>query len=299
MSGLLGQVLRNRKALAGLILLAALILIAVCAPLLTDYLPLRRIGLPHQAPGADHWFGTTRLGQDVFAQVIYGARTSLAVGFAAGLVICTIGTIAGLLAGFYGGKVDAAVNLAANTVLVIPNLPLLLVLAAFIGQAGPLVTVIILSATSWGWGARITRAQAMTVREKEFIQASEIGGEARWRIMFGEMLPNLASIVTINFIGSVIYAVVTEATLEFLGLGDPQTVSWGMILYNAQNTSALTVGAWWEVFAPCIGLALLGAALSLINNAVDEVSNPRLRTGRAYARWQLRMRALGALGGKS
>jgi len=286
MQELVGQTLRNRKALVGLVLLALIVLAAVLAPLLTAYQPLQRIGLPHQAPSAQHLLGTTRLGQDVFAQLLYGARTSLLVGFAAGILITVVGTVAGLAGGYCGGKIDAAVNVAANTVLVVPNLPLLLVLAAFIGQAGPLVIVLILSATSWAWGARVTRAQTLAIRTKEFIQASEIGGEARWRIVFVEILPNLASIVMINLIGSVIFAVVTEATLEFLGLGNPQTVSWGMILYNAQNTSALTVGAWWEVLAPCIGLAILGTALSLINNAIDEVSNPRLRAGLAFRRWK-------------
>jgi peptide/nickel transport system permease protein len=290
MQSFVGQILRNRKAAVGLVLLTLIVLAAAFAPLLTEYEPLRRIGLPHQAPSAKHWLGTTRLGQDVFAQVLYGARTSLMVGFAAGMLITVIGTVAGLAGGYFGGKVDAAINVATNTVLVVPNLPLLLVLSAFIGQAGPLVIVLILSATSWAWGARVTRAQTLSVRTKEFIQAAEIGGEARWRIVFVEILPNLASIVMINLIGSVIFAVVTEATLEFLGLGNPQTVSWGMILYNAQNTSALTVGAWWEVLAPCIGLALLGTALSLINNAIDEVSNPRLRAGLAFRRWKLRLR---------
>jgi peptide/nickel transport system permease protein len=286
MQGLIGQTLRNRKAAVGLVLLAVIVLAAILAPLLTDYAPLQRIGRPHQAPSAEHWLGTTRLGQDVFSQLLYGARTSLLVGFAAGILITVVGTVAGLAGGYCGGKVDAAINVATNTVLVVPNLPLLLVLSAFIGQAGPLVIVLILSATSWAWGARVTRAQTLAIRTKEFIQASEIGGESRWRIVFVEILPNLASIVMINLIGSVIFAVVTEATLEFLGLGNPQTVSWGMILYNAQNTSALTVGAWWEVLAPCIGLAILGTALSLINNAIDEVSNPRLRAGLAFRRWK-------------
>ena len=271
-------------------MLTLIVLAAVFAPVLTEYEPLRRIGLPHQAPSAAHWLGTTRLGQDVFSQLLYGARTSLLVGFAAGILITVIGTVTGLAGGYLGGKVDAAVNVAANTVLVVPNLPLLLVLAAFIGQAGPMVIVLILSATSWAWGCRVTRAQTLAIRTKEFIQASEIGGESRWRIVFVEILPNLASIVMINLIGSIIFAVVTEATLEFLGLGNPQTVSWGMILYNAQNTSALTVGAWWEVLAPCLGLALLGTALSLVNNAIDEVSNPRLRAGLALRRWKLRQR---------
>jgi peptide/nickel transport system permease protein len=132
----------------------------------------------------------------------------------------------------------------------------------------------------------VTRAQTFSLREKEFVRSAEMIGEPRWRIMLVELLPNLVSIVGINFIGSVIYAVITEATLEFLGLGDPQTISWGMMLYNAQNASAMVVGAWWEILAPCAALALLGAGLSLMNFAIDEIANPQLRIGRSMARWK-------------
>jgi peptide/nickel transport system permease protein len=110
-------------------------------------------------------------------------------------------------------------------------------------------------------------------------------GEPGWRIMAFEIFPNLVSIVGINFIGSVLFAVITEATLEFLGLGDPNTVSWGIMLYNAQNASALSVGAWWDVLTPCMALAVLGLGLALINFAIDEIANPRLRTGGMLARW--------------
>ncbi|KGM35361.1 ABC transporter permease [Inquilinus limosus] len=278
--------LSNRKAAIGLFIVAALVVMALIAPLLTDYNPSRRVGRPHEEPSATHVLGTTRNGYDVFAQLVYGARTSLAVGFGAGLLITVIGTAVGIAAGYLGGKVDEALNFATNVVLVIPNLPLLLVLAAFIGQASPLVIALIIGATSWAWGARVTRAQTFALREKEFVRSAEMIGEPRWRIMLFELLPNLVSIVGINFIGSVIYSVITEATLEFLGLGDPQTISWGIMLFNAQNASAMAVGAWWELLAPCAVLALLGAGLSLLNFAIDEVANPQLRIGRSMARWK-------------
>lgn len=278
--------LSNRKAAIGLFIVVALVVMALIAPLLTDYNPSRRVGRPHEEPSATHVMGTTRNGYDVFAQLTYGARTSLAVGFGAGLLITVIGTAVGIAAGYLGGKVDEALNFATNVVLVIPNLPLLLVLAAFIGQASPLVIALIIGATSWAWGARVTRAQTFALREKEFVRSAEMIGEPRWRIMLFELLPNLVSIVGINFIGSVIYSVITEATLEFLGLGDPQTISWGIMLFNAQNASAMAVGAWWELLAPCAVLALLGAGLSLLNFAIDEVANPQLRIGRSMARWK-------------
>lgn len=279
------QFLQNRKALVGVTILAIVILVAIFAPLLTEYLPTKRVGRPHQPPSAEHWLGTTRLGYDVFTRLIYGARVSLAVGFGAGLLITVIGTVLGIIAGYKGGVVDEIITFFTNMILVIPNLPLLLVLAAFIGQASPLVIAIILGFTSWAWGVRVTRSETMSIRQRDFVKSAEMLGEPQWRIMAFEIFPNLISIVGINFIGSVIFAVISEATLEFLGLGDPNTVSWGIMLYNAQNSSALSVGAWWDILTPCVALATLGLGLALINFAIDEIANPRLRSGGMLVRW--------------
>jgi peptide/nickel transport system permease protein len=283
--GLLTQLLRNRKALIGVTILVIVILVAVFAPVLTEYSPTQRVGRPHQPPSAEHWLGTTRLGYDVFTRLLYGARVSLAVGFGAGLLITVIGTVLGIIAGYKSGVIDEVITFFTNMILVIPNLPLLLVLAAFIGQASPLVIAVILGFTSWAWGVRVTRSETLSIRQRDFVKSAEMLGEPGWRIMAFEIFPNLISIVGINFIGSVIFAVITEATLEFLGLGDPNTVSWGIMLYNAQNASALSVGAWWDLLSPCIALATLGLGLALINFAIDEIANPRLRTGGMLARW--------------
>ncbi|ODT65744.1 MAG: peptide ABC transporter permease [Pelagibacterium sp. SCN 63-23] len=279
------QLLSNKKALVGLTLLVLIILIAVFAPFLSEYSPTRRVGRPHQAPSWDHWLGTTRLGHDVFTRLIHGARVSLAVGFGAGLLITIVGTILGILAGYKGGWIDEVINFFTNMVLVVPNLPLLLVLAAFIGQASPLVIAIILGCTSWAWGVRVTRAETLSIRQRDYVKSAEMLGEPSWRIMVFEIFPNLFSIVGINFIGSVIFAVIAEATLGFLGLGDPNSVSWGIMLFNAQNASALSVGAWWDLLSPCFALALLGLSLALLNFAIDEVANPRLRTGGMLKKW--------------
>ena len=287
---LLKQLLHNRKSLIGVTILVVVILVAVFAPLLTEYLPTQRVGRPHQPPSADHLLGTTRLGYDVFTRLIYGARVSLVVGFGAGLLITVIGTVLGIISGYKGGVVDEVITFFTNMILVIPNLPLLLVLAAFIGQASPLVIAIILGFTSWAWGVRVTRSETLSIRQRDFVKSAEMLGEPGWRIMTFEIFPNLISIVGINFIGSVIFAVISEATLEFLGLGDPNTVSWGIMLYNAQNSSALSVGAWWDILTPCLALALLGLGLALINFAIDEIANPRLRTGDILVRWTGRIR---------
>jgi peptide/nickel transport system permease protein len=270
--------LRNRKALTGLIIVLVYVAVAVFGPLLLNVDPMDRVGRPHQPPSPDELLGTTRMGRDVFAQVIYGTWTSLAVGFFAGTIIVLIGTFLGIAAGYFGGWFDEVITFFTNVVLVIPQLPLLLVIAAFMGQTSPLVIAIIIGLTSWAWGARVTRSQTLTLRNREYILASELTGERPARMIFVELLPNLLSIIGFNFIGSVTYTIITQATLEFLGLGNPMSVSWGTMLYHAQNTSAITIGAWWEVLVPAVAVAGIGVGLSLLNFGVDEISNPRLRT---------------------
>ena len=157
--------IHNRKAMVGALIVAFILAVAIAAPLLTSYDPGARVGRPHQSPSLEHWLGTTRIGQDVFARLIYGARTSLAVGFGAGLLITIVGTALGIIAGYRGGKIDEVISFFTNMVLVVPNLPLLLVLAAFIGQASPWVIALILGCTSWAWGARVTRAETLSVKQ--------------------------------------------------------------------------------------------------------------------------------------
>ena len=270
--------LRNRKAAFGLLIVLAYVLVAVFGPMILGADPMARVGRPHTPPDGEALMGTTRMGRDVFSQLVYGTRTSLAVGFFAGLLVVMIGTVLGIAAGYFGGVIDEIINFCTNVVLVIPQLPLLLVIAAFVGQTSPVVIAIIIGVTSWAWGVRVTRAQTMTLRQREYIQASELIGEPAHRMIFVELLPNLLSIIGFNFIGSVTYTIITQATLEFLGLGNPMSVSWGTMLYHAQNSSAITVGAWWEVLAPAVAVAGIGIGLSLLNFGVDEISNPRLRT---------------------
>lgn len=270
--------LRNRKAAFGLLIVIGYVLVAIFAPVLVGDDPMARVARPHQPPDGELLLGSTRMGRDVFAQLIWGTRTSLLVGFLAGLIVTVIGTLLGVMAGYFGGWIDEVINFLTNVVLVIPQLPLLLVLAAFIGQTSPLSIALIIGLTSWAWGARVTRAQTLTLRRRDYIEASQLIGEPAWRMIVVELMPNLLSIIGFNFIGSVIYTIITQATIEFLGLGNPLSVSWGTMLYNAQNSSAIAIGAWWEVIAPSAAVALIGVGLSLLNFGVDEISNPRLRT---------------------
>ncbi|WP_448953441.1 ABC transporter permease [Labrys neptuniae] len=275
----------QKKAVFGLVIVVLLCLTALFAPVLAPNDPSARVGRPHQPPTAEHVFGTTKMGRDVFSQFVWGARSSLAVGFATGLAITVLGTLLGLIGGYYGGRTDNILDLLTNAVLVIPNIPLLILLASFAGKVGPIAIMSIIALTSWPWGARMTRSQTLALRNREFIVASRMIGEPSWRIVFVEILPNLLPLIALNFVGSIIYAVVAQTTLEYLGFGDPLNVSWGTMLYNAQNSSAIIVGAWWDIATPCIGIMLVGLGLSLINFTFDEIANPQLRSGPALSRW--------------
>jgi peptide/nickel transport system permease protein len=200
----------NRKAVAGLAIVGIFIVVALLAPIIAPSGPNQRVAKPHEPPSAEHVLGSTRMGRDVLAQTIHGTRTSLLVGFVAGLVVTVVGVAVGVTSGYFGGRIDELLNLVTNVVLVIPNLPLMLVLAAFVGEAGPMTIAVIIGLTAWGWGARVTRAQTLSLRQRDYIRASEMLGEPAWRIILVELLPNLVSIIGFNFIGSVLYALITE-----------------------------------------------------------------------------------------
>ncbi len=277
--------LHQKKALAGLVIVVGLCLMALLAPIIAPGSPSARVGRSHQPPTVEHVMGTTKMGRDVYTQFVWGARNSLSVGFATGVAITVLGTVIGLVAGYAGGRTDAILDLATNAVLVIPNLPLLILLASFSGTVGPGIIMAIIALTSWPWGARMTRSQTLTLKERDFITAARMVGEPAWRILFVELVPNLMPLIGINLVGSIIYAIVAQTTLEYLGFGDPLQVSWGTMLYNAQNSSAIILGAWWDIGAPAAGIALTGLGLALINFTFDEVANPQLRSGPALGRW--------------
>ena len=235
------------------------------------------VGRPHEAPTAEHWFGTTRQGQDVFKQVVHGTRTSLAVGFGAGTIIIALCILIGVTAGYVGGLVDEVLSLLMNVFLVLPGLPLVIVVAGWLDQPGPKTIALVLSATSWAYGARVLRSQALVLRNSEFVAAARVAGEPSWRIILFEVLPNMTSLVASSWIGAVIYVIITEATLAFVGLGNPNAVSWGTSLFWAQNNQALLTHAWWTFVPPGLCIALIGFSLTLVNYGIDEITNPRLR----------------------
>jgi peptide/nickel transport system permease protein len=274
----LQAVLRSRKATVGVLIALLLAAVALLAPVIAPGDPSDFVARPHQPPSAEHWFGTTGQGQDVFAQTVWGARSTIAVGVLVGLFTSAIGVLVGIGSGYLGGWVDDLFSLVINIFLIIPSLPLLVVLAAFLGSGNPAYMVFVLTLTGWAWPARVMRAQAMSLREKDFVAAAQVSGESGIRIVLAEILPNMFSIVVASFLGSTIFAIGAAAGLEFLGLGNPSSVSWGTNLYWAGNNAGLLTGAWWTFVPAGLGIALIAFAFVLMNYAIDEVTNPRLRS---------------------
>lgn len=280
----------NPAAIIGTAIVGTILVACLSAPLLADNDPNRRVARGHQPPSAELYFGSTRAGKDVFSQVLYGGRVSLMVAFTAAIMTTAIALTIGVTSGYFGGKIDETMMAVTNIFLVLPQLPLLIILAAFLGEVGPFVIAVILGLTSWPWGARVMRSQTLALRNKEFIIAAEVMGESKWRIIAVEIIPNLISLVAGMFVGTALYAIGAQAGLEFLGLGDPTVVSWGTMLYWAQSSAAFIVGAWWDFIAPGAVIALTGGGLALLNISIDQVSNPKLKTG-AYIKIWRRMKA--------
>lgn len=267
----------NRKARAGLGILGLFITVALLAPLLAPHSPTATTFTPYSKPSGANWFGTTGNGQDVFSQMLFGARVSLMVGLLAGLLATLVAVTLGLIAGYRPGVVDEILSFVTNLALVIPGLPLMIILAAYLPNRSVWTIVLVVAFTSWATGARVVRSQASTLRTREFVTSAVFSGERLFRVVFREILPNMTSLVAGSFFAAATAAVMAEASLEFLGLGNPNTVSWGTILYNAQQQNALLTGQWVLVFAPGLAIALLALSFTLINFGVDALSNPRLR----------------------
>ncbi len=276
------QLVADRKARAGLIIVTLFVLMAILGPLVVQD-PNEFSAYPHQPPGNGHWLGTSGQGQDVLAQTVVGTRLTLAVGVAAGFLVVIIGMLIGGAAGYFGGRTDNVLSLLVNVFLVMPGLPLMVVLAAWM-PPGPATILAVLVLTGWSWHARVLRAQSLALARRDFVMAAKVSGESPLRIIMGEILPNMLSLLTSSFIGATIYSIGAQVGLEFLGLGDISAVTWGTNLFWASNDSALLLGAWWTFVPTGVCIAILGFGLTLINYGVDEIANPRLATEANWVR---------------
>lgn len=279
----LKRMLGQPKAVIGLVILVLFILMALLAQLIAPVNPHQYVGLANQPPSSEHWLGTTGQGQDVYSQLVWGSRISLLIGFSVGIASTLLGLVIGLVAGYLPGIVDGVLNLFTNVFLLIPGLPLLITLASFLPQ-GMVTVMLVLTFTGWAWPARVFRSQMLCLREKDFVSASVVGGEGVPRIVFAEILPNMMSLVMVSLFGAVIYTIGADAGLAFLGFENVNIVSWGTMLYWASNSSALLQEAWWTFLPPGLCIALVSFATTMLIYAMDEVTNPRLRSEKEITR---------------
>ncbi len=276
--------LRDRKGTAGAILLLFFVVLASFPGQIAPYSPTY-IGFPRAlGPSGAHWLGTTSQGQDIFSQLIWGARETLIIAVAAGGLATLIAVLVGVSAAYLGGVTDGVLSLLTDVLLVIPILPLIIVIAAYLRSAGLTDIIIVLGALGWSYGARQLRVQALSLRNRDFLTAANVRGERRRYIIVAEILPTLTSLIVATFLGSAVFAVLTAAGLQFIGLGDPSAQSWGTMLYWAQNNEALGAGLPLWAIMPGVCIALLGGAFAFLNYAFDEISNPALRPVRRLTR---------------
>jgi peptide/nickel transport system permease protein len=276
--GNLGRaVASNRKAMTGAIALLVFALVAIFAPLIAPFDPHALAFDPILGPSRQHLLGTTGNGQDIFSQLIWSTRESLLLAIAAGVMATAISVVVGVSAAYLGGARDHVLNLFTDVFLVVPTLPLMIVVAAYAKSGGVWVLIVVIVITGWSYGARQLRSQALSLRNREFLEAARVRGERSLYIIVFELLPNMTSLIVAIFLGAALYAVLAAAGLQFIGLGDTNDLSWGTMLYWAEHNGALLAGSPLWVLAPGLCIAALGGAFALLNYAFDEISNPALR----------------------
>lgn len=266
----------KRLGFVGGFMVTCLVVMAVGAPWLAPYDPTERVGTPFQPPSSAHWLGTNDVGQDLLSELIYGARVSLTVGIVAALVALILGTTVGVLAGYYPKRLGKVLMQSVDVILILPFLPLLIVLAAYLGRS-LLNTIVVIGVLIWAGPSRVIRSQVLSLRSREYVLASRtMGAPDRWAIT-RHVLPRTALLATGTFVRAVSTAILLEAALSFLGLGDPLQKSWGSILFWAQSRGAFLTPAWkWWVLPPGIMIMIASLGFALVAFAMEERINPRL-----------------------
>ena len=270
---------QSRMGMIGLFLLIAFVLLALAAPLLVSPEDLKvgtAPGEPFQPPSLEFPLGTDDFGRSVLDLVIYGSRISLLVGFAATVVTMVVGTSVGIAGGYYGGRVDTVMNAFTNWFLVIPWIPLAIVLASILGKS-LFNTILVIGITSWAATARLVRADTLSVKERPYVERARALGSSNWHLVSRHILPNVMPVIFANTVLTVALSILAETTLALLGLGDPSTISWGIIIFDAFDAGALSAGLWWWLIPPGVCICLVTLAFTMCGYALDEVLNPRIR----------------------
>ena len=261
---------RSRVGMIGLIMVIVLVVVILLAPIITTHDPAEMITTDFlQSPSWNHPLGTTVVGQDVFSQLLYSGRVSLTIGLVVSSIVVTVGCVVGLISGYFGGMVDELMMRLVDVIMVLPRLPLMIVLAAYL-DPGFWTIVFVLSVVGWAGIARQIRSQTLSCKEYTFVEAARALGAGDRHIIVNHILPNLFGIVIANFVMEIVFAILIESGLSFLGLGDPLRMTWGTMLYFAQAEGAFSLGAWWWVIPPGLAIALIGASFSFIGNTVND-----------------------------
>jgi peptide/nickel transport system permease protein len=292
-------ILRNRKATLGLVMFLVLLFAALFPDVITskpwnesvvspdavtqclyDAAALGKVPNCAQLPPTwpDYPLGTTQLNYDVLSQLVHATGVTLFATLLISLLVTAISVVIGITAAYAGGRVDMALSLTTDVFLVIPALPLLIVLSTYLASGGIAAIVFVMTITSWAFGARQLRAQGLSIRSKEFLEAARVRGERRWYVIFAEILPNMLPLIVAAFLGTSVYVVATMAGLQFLGFGNVgDTLTWGTMIYQSQQAMSLESGNLWWLLSPIIAVAFMGTSFALLNYAFDEIANPALR----------------------
>jgi peptide/nickel transport system permease protein len=287
--GFLATTLRGQpQAIVGLTVLVLVILMAIFAPLIATHSIHAKTGGIYEAQDGTHWLGTDDGGVDMFSLLVYGSRVSLEVGFAAAIVAMVIGGTVGIISGFFGGWVDTLLMRITDVFLVIPDLPLIIVVAAIFGRH-LINIIIIIGIIYWTSTARLIRAQVKSVRERVYVKRARSIGAGNNRLVFKHVLPQVAPLLIANTVLTIALAIFLETYITFLGLGDPSSISWGKLIENSFLGNAVLNNAWWAVVPPGVAVTVVILACTMVGQSMEDALNPRLKVGHlAVRRFRLR-----------
>jgi peptide/nickel transport system permease protein len=289
--GVLLEVIRSSpQAIVGVVILATVIVLAVLAPVIAPYGQHAQVGQVFAHPSSKHWLGLDDGGVDMLTLMLYGARVSLIVGFAAAVVAMVIGGTVGVLSGYFGGKVETVLMRITDYFLVIPDIPLMIIAAAIWGRSLRNI-ILIIGIIYWTTTARLIRAQVKSVRERSYIRRTRALGASNSRTIVRHVVPQIAPLLVANTVLMVAFAIFAETAISFLGLGDPNLTSWGLLIENAFSRDAISVGAWWAIVPPGIAVAVVIVACTMIGTVLEDALNPRLRVSHLSVR-RFRLRPL-------
>ena len=272
---------RSKPGLLGLAILLFFIFTAIFAPFLSPYNPYTRVDRPFRPPSNKYFLGTNDIGQDIFSELIHGTRVSLTIGFLAALCTVVIGTLVGVVSGFLGGSVDEVLMRFTDVIMILPSIPLLILLMSIFGRQSYFIMILAISILGWTGTARMVRSSTLSIKERAYVEASKAIGAGEGHIILKHILPNVSPLIMATMIYQVAGAMMSEAGLSFLGLGDPGNKSWGMVLHYAQTSGGwyanMGYPAWWWIIPPGLLIALTITSLVLIGQTLEEIINPRLR----------------------